>query len=58
MDHDWLGEVFFCHAVAQLKLLGEVEVQLYGSALVRTADEVAEVEVNLRAIECAIAFLD
>ena len=47
-----------CCCVFQLKAFGHLHIQLNCTALPCSADGVLQMEVNLRAVECTIAFID
>ena len=47
-----------CCCVFQLKAFGHLHIQLNCTALPCSADGVLQMEVNLRAVECTIAFIN
>ena len=57
VDHDRAVLLAVCSHVLQFKTLGQLEVQLNGSALPGTANAVYQMEINLRAIERAVALI-
>ena len=58
VDHDRTVFLTICSCVFQFESLRQLEVKLDGTALPRSSDGVFQMEVDLRAIECAVAFVD
>ena len=58
VDHDGTMLLAVSAGVGQVETLGQVHIQLDGTALPGTAQAVGEVEVDLGAVESAVAFVD
>ena len=58
VDHDRTMFLSVSSCVFQFESLRQLEVKLDGTALPRSSDGVFQMEVDLRAIKCAVAFVD
>ena len=58
MDHDGTMLLTVRADIGQIKALGQLHVQLNGAALPGTSQTILEMEVDLRAVECTVAFID
>ncbi len=57
VDHDRTMFLAVCTDVLQLKSLRKLEVKLDGTALPGSSDRIYQMEVDLRTVECAVAFV-
>ena len=58
VDHNRTVLLAVCAGVLKLETLGQLHIQLDGAALPGTADGVRQMEVQLRAVERAVALVD
>ncbi len=58
MDHVGLVLLAVVADIDEVEALREVEVELHGAELPRPAERVLDLHVDLRAVECAAAFID
>ena len=58
VDHDGAVLLAVRAGVLKLEALGQLHVELDGAALPGTAEGVLKMEVQLRAVECAVALID
>ena len=57
MQYNGLLETAFPILVGQTEVMRKLEVELYGTALPFTSKSILDLKVDLRAIECAVAFI-
>ena len=58
MDHNRTVLLAVCAGVLKLEALGQLHIQLDGAALPGTTDGIRQMEVQLGAVECAVALVD
>ena len=58
VDHYRTVALIVCADVGEVKSLGQVHIKLDGTALPCSAEAIAYMEVDLRAVERAVAFID